>query len=148
MRALGWLGGALLFVAFGYVVCFLLASLSGWRSLAQRYALDRALPQRRRSFAAARVGSVSYRGCLHVSADEHGLYLGVLAVFRAAHAPLFIPWRDIYAAPAASLYGPVIRLRTSAVPQTAIDFPLALAAWVKQQACLDAWPGAAEIISN
>ncbi len=140
MRALVWLGGAVLFLAFGYAICALLASLSGWSWMAQSYALCRALPKERRSFVAARVGSVSYRGCLHVAADEEGLYLWVMAAFRAAHPPLFIPWGDISASSGASPYAPMIRLRTSAVPQTTIDLPLGLAAWVKQQARLDAWP--------
>lgn len=140
MRALVWLGGALLFVAFGYAVGSLLGSMGGWRSLAQAYPLRAALPAARRSFVGARVGSMNYHGCLHVSADEAGLYIAVLALFRAGHAPLFIPWRDITVSSSRSAYGPMIRLRTRAVPASAIELPLGLAGWVKQQAGFSTWP--------
>ena len=141
MRALVWLGGALAFVAFGYAVSSMLANMGGWRLLAQAYPLRAPFPSARRSFVGARVGSVNYHGCLHVSADAAGLYIAVLALFRAAHPPLFIPWRDIAASHSTSPYGPMIRLRTRAVPASAIELPLGVAGWVKQQAGLSAWPG-------
>jgi len=36
-----------------------------------------------------------YNNILTIGADEGGLYLGVLFLFRAGHPPLYIPWREI-----------------------------------------------------
>lgn len=140
MRWLLWVCGAVAFLAFGYAVSLLLASMSGWRALAQAYPLRVQLPAARKSFVGARVGGVSYQGSLHVAADDAGLYVASVALFRAGHPPLFIPWRDITTSSSKSVYGPMLRLRTRAVPESALELPLDLAAWVKQQAGFTAWP--------
>lgn len=37
----------------------------------------------------------SYNNCLTIGADPHGLFLWVFPLFRIAHPPLLIPWREI-----------------------------------------------------
>jgi hypothetical protein len=147
MRALIWLSALFVFATVGSAICSLLARMSGWRALAEAYPLRGALPAARRSFVGGRVGSVSYHGCLHVAADTAGLYVSVMALFSAGHEPLFIPWTDISVSPSASPYGPVVRLQTRAVPASALELPLDVAAWVKVRARFSAWPGDIKILN-
>ena len=37
----------------------------------------------------------NYNNCVNIGANNYGLYLSVLPLFRVGHPPLFIPWADI-----------------------------------------------------
>ena len=87
---------AAVFVAFWCAICALIARLSGWATLAQRYRFSDTFHGRKWRFRSAIFGSSgSYGGVLTVGADSQGLYLAVMPLFRVGHPPLFIPWQDV-----------------------------------------------------
>jgi hypothetical protein len=84
----------LVFVGFWMGVCWLLALVGGWRTLAARYRMhDEQKPTTQST--SGMLGLVSYNGVLQVGASNIGLDLRVMALFRAGHPPLRIPWTDI-----------------------------------------------------
>ena len=84
------------FAALWCVVCFVIGAIGGWRSLAERYALDASLFRGKTwRMRSGRMGLARYNGILTLGADARGLYLAVFALFRPGHAPLSIPWEDI-----------------------------------------------------
>ena len=78
-------------------ISLLIAKVSGWSALAERYRTDPAM------FTGWKTGFQSgrmrvwtrYGGALTVGANGMGFYLAVLAIFRAGHPPLFVPWHAI-----------------------------------------------------
>lgn len=84
----------LVFVGFWMSVCWLLALVGGWHGLASRYAVHDETKPATQSISGA-LGVVSYNGVLQVGASNTGLDLRVMALFRAGHPPLRIPWTDI-----------------------------------------------------
>lgn len=84
------------FSLFWLSIIWLIAQLSGWRQLAEVY------PERPLQFPTCwkwqsivlRWGS-SYSGVLTVCADENGVTIVPMWLFRIGHAPLTIPWEDI-----------------------------------------------------
>jgi hypothetical protein len=85
---------ALGFPAMWCGVCFLLALMGGWRSMASRYRYQGSrLPALQ--YTSARLGVVNYRGVLRVGADTGGLYLAVMVLFRVGHPALCVPWSAI-----------------------------------------------------
>lgn len=83
------------FVAIWSAVCSLLGAFSGWMGLSSTYATTREEPRGAVHGAFARIGFVSYRGVLTVGADEEGLYLAVMSLFRPGHHPLHLPWSAV-----------------------------------------------------
>lgn len=78
-----------LFIAWWFICLKLLSKSSGWESLAHKYAF-------KGKFSGKKLRCQSYRRGIHVGANEYGLYLAVLFVFRPFHKPLLIPWQDTY----------------------------------------------------
>lgn len=92
------IGFAAFFAILWCSVSFFLATLGGWRLLAEAYRLQDRFDGSRWRFASARMRwGVNYNGCLTFGANEHGLYLAALFLFRLGHPPLFIPWSDLRA---------------------------------------------------
>ena len=87
----------LLFVVLWCFVSVLLAWIGGWGVLARHYPARRGFDGRRFSFRSARLGGVSYSGCLTLTVGAEGVSVAVLPMFRAGHPPLFIPWGDVTA---------------------------------------------------
>jgi len=84
------------FVLVWCTVCFILATIGGWRRLAETYRFEGTFEGSRWRFTSARMRwGVNYNGCLTIGANERGLYVAVLFLFRLAHPPLFIPWSDV-----------------------------------------------------
>lgn len=83
------------FAAMWCAVSLLLASMGGWRRLAESFpAQDQ--PRGRRFFMqSGKVGIVNYGSCLTIYSAPDGLYLSVWFPFRLGHQPLFIPWSAI-----------------------------------------------------
>lgn len=90
----GIAGGLVAFVGFWLGVCWLLGLASGWRGLAARHRASREPPLGSR-MTSGMLGVVSYNGVLEIGADVEGLDLRVMAMFRAGHPPLRIPWSVI-----------------------------------------------------
>jgi hypothetical protein len=84
------------FVVFWVFVCYLISLLGGWFSLSTRYRRPAGLrPYDAAWMVSMSVGLSSYRSCVNLRADNGGLYVGMSILFRAGHAPLFIPWHDL-----------------------------------------------------
>ncbi|MCP3097862.1 hypothetical protein LZ198_03120 [Myxococcus sp. K15C18031901] len=95
----GWMGWGVLVLFFGMwlFVSYIIAHGGGWIRLASRYRATGPAPRSLRRFASAQLGVMSYRACLNVGVDEHGLYLVPMWLFRAFHPSLRIPWSEIRA---------------------------------------------------
>ena len=84
-----------LFVLLWVTVLFILATIGGWSRLAQYYQTQSQFEGKKWGFRSGRMGMTNYSGCLTIGANDYGLYLAVLPVFRVGHPSLFIPWYDI-----------------------------------------------------
>jgi hypothetical protein len=81
------------FVALWVAICYLLASVSGWKRLQHLYATG---PFEGPTFrTSGYIGRSRYRGALIAGASAAGLYLNVAPLFRIAAGPLLIPWKSI-----------------------------------------------------
>jgi hypothetical protein len=87
----------LLFVGMWVFVSKLLASLSGWCSLAASYGTSAAIDGHTFSSRSAKIGIVDYNGCLRFTAAPSTLSVAVMFPFRCGHRPLTVPWSDILA---------------------------------------------------
>ena len=76
-------------------IVFMISFMSGWQSLAQRYATIIEAPTNTRSMASGMVGFSRYNNVLKVGLSDRGIYLSVFILFRPGHKPLFVPWSDI-----------------------------------------------------
>ncbi|HEV7238354.1 MAG TPA: hypothetical protein VGQ36_03870 [Thermoanaerobaculia bacterium] len=85
------------FVALWIGVVFLVATIGGWRSLAERYVIEPAQYTGTRWHMRSGVmrGTARYGNVLTIGADRRGLFLSILFLFRVGHPPLFIPWEHI-----------------------------------------------------
>lgn len=87
--------GLLAMVAYWYGLVFVLAELSGWRKLQQRFAVERAAISVPMSRMSVRLGWVRYNLVVLAGADQDALYLGVSMLFRGPHKWLRIPWSSL-----------------------------------------------------
>lgn len=63
----------------------------------------------------------NYRNCLRLGANQDGLYLAVLFLFRFMHPPLFVPWSEIKITRKRGLFGEYVTLtmgRDAGIPAT------------------------------
>jgi hypothetical protein len=85
-----------LFILFWCAVTYLIALLTGWSRLAERFRLSTTFTGPTWNFQTARMRfTARYGNCLTVGADPTGLEISILFLFRPAHPPLFIPWSEI-----------------------------------------------------
>ena len=90
-----WVGLFSLIVAW-LVIFTLISHASGWAALAEQYRSQETFTGRCWSFQSCQMRwLMGYNNCLKIGADPRGLFISVLFLFRMAHPPLFIPWRDI-----------------------------------------------------
>ncbi len=77
-------------------ISFLIAKIGGWRLLARRFRLNSTFVGEKWSMqsAAMRFG-VSYNNCLAVGANNMGLFVRPMTLFRLWHPPLFVPWNEV-----------------------------------------------------
>jgi hypothetical protein len=125
-----WIAIPLLLVPFWFGVSHLLATLSGWRELAQEYGAA-PLPDIRRKSSGGRVGSVAYNGCLLVGATAEGVALSVLAPFRPGHQAIFIPWSELTVRQDAAAAAGVKLLRFRRAPSVTLELPEATFGWLQ-----------------
>ncbi len=89
------------FVAFWLSMMFLVAVMSGWRVLAEKYGLPEGerMPEgttlKWRSAALGGSFPTNYKSCLNFTATPLGLGIAPALIFSTGHPPLFIPWADI-----------------------------------------------------
>jgi hypothetical protein len=84
-----------LFSTVWCAVCVVMATIGGWRRLAESYRAIDEFDGERWRFRSARMGWVGYNNCLTFGVNATGLYLAVLFPFRLGHPPLLIPWSEI-----------------------------------------------------
>lgn len=84
------------FVTLWTGISFLIAKIGGWGLLARRFRLNSTFAGEKWSMqsAAMRFG-VSYNNCLTVGANNRGLFVQTMILFRLWHPPLFVPWSEI-----------------------------------------------------
>ena len=89
-----------IFILFWMGISFLLSLLSGWRTLAEYYPSQTTRTPQCWSFQQAYLrGFIRYQGALIFCADQDGLYIRPIWLFRVGHPPLFIPWYDVSGTP-------------------------------------------------
>ena len=96
--SIAWLVPLLFVIVFPLLwagICFLLAALSGWRGLAQRYRGRLSQVEGSVSMVSGGMGLISYRGVLNVQVSREGLGLSVLFLLAVGTPPLAIPWTAI-----------------------------------------------------
>jgi hypothetical protein len=78
--------------AFFSGLLVVIARLSGWARLAERFPADRE-PEDGICFRGQflRIGWCDYNGCLTIRVSSEGLYLAIWPIF-VGHRPLLIPW--------------------------------------------------------
>jgi len=102
-----------------------ISAIGGWGTLAEFY---RKPPDKKcgnKPILLSGVGMrfmLGYHNCVFAAADNDGLYLSVIFLFRLFHPPLFIPWPDIKAERRKYLFVfNMIRLDTDKSPGIPID---------------------------
>lgn len=115
------------FVALWVGVGFLLAATGGWQTVAAHYPLVGDAPPPGKRFGAAEFGLVGYNRCLKLSANQRGLYFATILLFRAGHAPFFVPWTDVTARATRRWFRSVVELRFARTPDIAVRLPRATA---------------------
>jgi len=115
------LGFVLFFLCLWTFVLWITSRASGWHRLAEQYGDTSLFAGDVVRFGSARIGWANYNGALNVGANDMGLYLAPMAIFRAFHPALFIPWSQIEAAPFRGFPG-AVTLTFPGVPRTRIQF--------------------------
>ncbi len=131
-------------VALWLLVAYLIATFGGWRSLALRFGLQGDFNGSRWSWQSAQMRGVSnYNNCLIVGADNAGLFLATVFMFRFAHPALYVPWAEITMQPYerlwGSFWGKLTELRLGRTEQIPLRINSTLASRL-QQAAGASWP--------
>jgi hypothetical protein len=88
--------GAAGIVVFRWLLLTLMATASGWKVLANRFAGEQPFSGSGWKWQSARMRFLTgYNNCLRVGADPAGLSIQPMWGIRTAHSALFIPWREI-----------------------------------------------------
>lgn len=89
------------FLAFWFVMMFVVAVMSGWRVLVEKYGLPegQSMPEgmqyKWRSAALWGRFPTNYNSCLVFTTTLEGLGIAPVWIFSAGHPAMFIPWGDI-----------------------------------------------------
>ena len=77
-------------------VCFVIAQITGWATLARRFRATSPPPPQTWNRQTTRMRwSARYGRCLTVGADPAGLYLAPFFLYRVGHPPLLLPWPEV-----------------------------------------------------
>jgi hypothetical protein len=84
------------FACFWTLIIHLISLASGWKTLSTRFRIQQPYsgPCWKWQSASMRMFA-SYSGCLIVGADQMGLFLDIMVLFRPGHPALFIPWNEV-----------------------------------------------------
>lgn len=95
------------------LVFYVIALISGWRLLAQRFRAQSpflGVKWKRQSGYMRGIGH--YNNCLTIGADSSGLFIVLMIPFRMWHPPLLIPWTEIaFERKKSFFFFPVLKLR-------------------------------------
>ena len=124
-----WWLFVLLPIGIWILVAFLISRVGGWSRLAESYRTDQPFSGQLIRFQAAQLHrSTNYNGCLNFGGDPAGLYMAPMALFRAFHPPLLIPWEEITARPITLLkFWNFVELRFQRAPDVPVKIKQALA---------------------
>jgi len=124
--------GVLLVVSIVFVPQ-LIAKMSGWKRLAQRFRYDAPFTGTiwKMQCAQFRYG-MNYNNCLTVGAGSEGMYLAMIPFFNFGHAPLLIPWSEITEQPKDTFFGPVFVLTLGRAEQVTMKINSKLALKIEQ----------------
>lgn len=93
-RVTSW--APLLAVGWALLVVYALSFLSGWRTLAARYACDSFEPTEGHLLQTVRIGRFGgYRNAMHVGLNHKGMSLVPMLPFSAFQPMIVIPWSDV-----------------------------------------------------
>jgi hypothetical protein len=84
-----------MFCGMWIFVSMLISIVGGWKKLAQSYPDSSPKRKYTYTFQSGRMGPANYQGVLKIGADETGLHLAVVVLFRLFHPPLSSPWEDL-----------------------------------------------------
>ena len=84
----------LLIVPMFVLVSFIISRI-GWVKLANNYKYEEDFIGDRVGIISASINGANYNNCLILKTNESGFYLKPMLIFRAFHAPIFIPWSEI-----------------------------------------------------
>lgn len=104
---------------FALIWCFVLwvvSWVSGWRRLADRFDAPFKFGGDVVAFVSARIGIGNYSATLIVGANDEGLYLVPIRIYRPFHRPLFVPWAETVASSRGRELRPRVRLTFPALP--------------------------------
>jgi hypothetical protein len=102
-----WLNQNFPFIVFPFfllalciLVSYIIAFCSGWRLLAQRFRLEGPFQGQKWFMRSASMRFFGhYNNCLTIGANNFGLYLRPMILYRAGHHPLLVPWTEITVRP-------------------------------------------------
>jgi len=76
--------------------CFLFSKVTGWSELARRFRFRGRFRGRRFPMQSVRMRwMMNYSNCVTLGANESGLYVAMLLLFRPFHPTLLIPWAEL-----------------------------------------------------
>lgn len=87
-------------VALCMLVSVVISYIGGWSSLAKRFATKQPFSGERWTGQSGQMRWIAgYHNCLTLGANEKGLFLATMILFRVKHPPLLIPWNEISITP-------------------------------------------------
>ena len=86
-----------IFAGVWLLVALILSRVGGWSRLAEYYRSEQPFFGSMYKFQSAQFPIANYNGCLNFGANDEGLYMVPMALFRMFHPPLFIPWSEVTA---------------------------------------------------
>jgi hypothetical protein len=104
------------FVLLWSFILWLASWTSGWRQLAERFGATFEYGGEVVKFVSARFGLANYSGVLILGADDQGLYLVPIWIYRLFHQPILIPWTEIEAHVYEEAVLPRVKLTFPSVP--------------------------------
>ena len=120
---------------------YVISLAGGWRLLAQRFRIQGDFLGQKWKMQSARMRTLAnYNNVLTVGADNAGLFIVPFLLFRAWHAPLFIPWVEITVRNKTRLNFSFVELRLGRSEQLPLTINARLAARI-EAAAGPGWPG-------
>jgi len=119
----------------------LIAKLSGWSDLSQRFRATQPFQGKLWPWKSARLrAGMNYNNCLTIGANPAGLYFAVRLLPRFSHPPLLIPWPEVSVLSEKTVFFvPMIEMRLGREEQVPFMIRRALADKIKAAAGAS-WP--------
>ena len=90
------IGFPIFFTLVWIFVCSALSLSGGWATLSKTYREENPPGDYRWTWVSGRFRMfVNYNNCLKIHADEKGMHLSIMSLFKFNHPPLLIPWADV-----------------------------------------------------